>query len=63
MRTDVRQDPLHRAAAAACEGETDTVGEPVARDRAGGVEPPAVAQSNPHPSPGTPEPRHAKLRS
>lgn len=48
VRVAVRENPLDRATAAACEGEPDTVGEPVAGDRARGVEPPTLAQCNRH---------------
>lgn len=44
----VRENPLHRAAAAACEREPDAVGEPVTGDGTRGVEPPALAQCNRH---------------
>jgi hypothetical protein len=43
VRALVRQDPLHRAVAAACEVETDAVGEPVAGDGIGRREPLALA--------------------
>jgi 3'-5' exoribonuclease len=61
VRTAVREDPLHRAVAAARDGESDAVGEPVTGDGTRGVEPPALAQYNRHPRPPTPLPRHAKL--
>jgi hypothetical protein len=48
VRVAVRENPLHRAAAAACEGESDAVSEPVTGDGARGVEPPALAQCNRH---------------
>ena len=57
----VSQHPLDSAVAASHEREADTVGEPVAGDGAGRGEPLALAQSNRHPGPGTPLPRHAKL--
>jgi len=61
MRIAVREDPLHRAATAACEREPDAVGEPVTGDGARGIEPPALAQCDRHPRPGTRLPGHAKL--
>src|SRR5262249_3223959 len=61
VRIVVRQHPLDRAVAAPCEREADTVDKPVAGDGAGRGEPLAPAQSNRHPGPGTPLPRHAKL--
>jgi len=48
MRIPVREDPLDRATASPCEREPDAVGEPVTRDGARGVEPPALAQCNRH---------------
>jgi hypothetical protein len=48
VRTEVRKDPLDRAAVSTREGETDAVGEPVAGDGARRVEPPALAQGNRH---------------
>jgi len=48
VRVSVRENPLHRATPAACEGESDTVGEPVTGDRTRGVEPPTLAQCNRH---------------
>src|SRR4029079_4042883 len=61
VRVGVRADPLHRAAATAREPEPHAAGEPVAGDRARGVEPPALAQCDHHPGPGTPLTGHAKL--
>ena len=48
VRVAVRENPLHRATAAACEGEPDAVGEPVTGDGTRGVEPPALARCNRH---------------
>jgi hypothetical protein len=45
---DIRQHALDLAATAACEGEADAVGEPVAGDRTGRVEPLTLAQINRH---------------
>jgi hypothetical protein len=60
VRVAVREDPLHRAAASACEGEPDAVGEPVTGDGARGVEPPALAQCNRH---HAPVPRYPAMRN
>ena len=61
VRVAVREDPLHSAAASACEGEPDTVGEPVTGDGARGVEPPTLAHCNRHhaPVPGYPAVRNS----
>ena len=48
VRVAVRENPLHRATAATCEGKPDTVGEPVTGNGARGVEPPALAHCNRH---------------
>lgn len=60
VRVAVREDPLHSAAAAACEGEPDAVREPVTGDGARGVEPPALAQCNRH---HAPVPRYPAVRN
>jgi len=48
VRVAVRENPLHRATTAACEGEPDAVGKPVTGDGTRGVEPPALAQCDRH---------------
>lgn len=60
VRIDVRENPLHRAAAPTREREAHTVGEPVAHHGARRIEPPALAQRNRHHGP---VPRYPVMRN